>query len=379
MRKGPSTPRRRARAGSRRRSLGRLGAVGARRSRRARKGDDAGQSVPRDLHRPRRRSHRRRRPAARGRASATTSRCTASRPRCRCCGGASSRTRAATARSAFDPDKLLAVDEVRTWGASTEAKELGKQAARAARLEAARAARGRGDAGGARRRRSEGRRKDVKERLRFAAERAAFAEAEKRLVCEGLLDPAKHKTGSYDTAMRTAMLAVSAEAGGDGPGRHQARDAGGAGAAAAGERPARRSAASSPSAPCTPPAPSRTAASPTTIARAARSAARPTSAPTARATGSPIWRRRRWTAVLLRAGDRHADDAVAFFRRHTARRLRLAQGGGAPAARCPSITGRRWTSRPRSIAATSGTTSRSTPRGSACRSRASASRPSRST
>jgi hypothetical protein len=44
--------------------------------------------------------------------------------------------------AAFDPEKLLAVDEVRTWGASTEAKELGKQAARGTRLEAARVAAG---------------------------------------------------------------------------------------------------------------------------------------------------------------------------------------------------------------------------------------------
>ena len=44
--------------------------------------------------------------------------------------------------SSFDPEKLLAVDEVRTWGASTEAKELAKQAARAARVEAARVAAG---------------------------------------------------------------------------------------------------------------------------------------------------------------------------------------------------------------------------------------------
>jgi hypothetical protein len=105
----------------------------------------------------------------------------------------------------FDPEKLLAVDEVRTWGASTEAKELAKQAARAARVEAARVAAGAptlealGEA-------DPRMAKDVKEALRFAAERAAFAEAEKRLVCEGLLDPARHKSGSYDTAMRTAML-----------------------------------------------------------------------------------------------------------------------------------------------------------------------------
>jgi hypothetical protein len=106
---------------------------------------------------------------------------------------------------AFDPDKLLAVDEVRTWGASTEAKELGKQAARGARLEVARAAAGAAtlEALAAANPKLD---RDVREHERFLAERAAFSEAEKRLVCEGLLDPAKHKGGSYDTAMRSAML-----------------------------------------------------------------------------------------------------------------------------------------------------------------------------
>ena len=110
-----------------------------------------------------------------------------------------------TCAADIDADTLLAVDEVPTWGASTEQKELGKRRARAARLEAARVAAGvptlealaEKDPRTAR---------DVKEQLAFAAQRAAFAEAEKRLVCEGLMDPAKHKAGSYDTAMRTAML-----------------------------------------------------------------------------------------------------------------------------------------------------------------------------
>ncbi len=107
--------------------------------------------------------------------------------------------------AAFDPEKLLAIDEVRTWGASTEAKEIGKQTARGARLEAARLAAGAAtlEALAAADPRTA---KDVKEHLRFVAERAAFGEIEKRLVCEGLLDPARHKLGAYDTAMRTAML-----------------------------------------------------------------------------------------------------------------------------------------------------------------------------
>ena len=107
--------------------------------------------------------------------------------------------------AAFDPEKLLAIDEVRTWGASTEAKELGKQTARGARLEAARVAAGAAtlEALAAADPRTA---KDVRENARFVAERAAFGEIEKRLVCEGLLEPARHKIGAYDTAMRTAML-----------------------------------------------------------------------------------------------------------------------------------------------------------------------------
>jgi hypothetical protein len=110
-----------------------------------------------------------------------------------------------TCASSIDADTLLAVDEIPTWGATSEQKELTKRRARATKLEAARVAAGvktledlaEKDPRTAR---------DVKEQLAFVAERAAFAEAEKRLACEGLMDPAKHKVGSYDTAMRTAML-----------------------------------------------------------------------------------------------------------------------------------------------------------------------------
>jgi hypothetical protein len=107
--------------------------------------------------------------------------------------------------SAFDPAKLLAVDEVRTWGATTEQKELARYAARGARLEAARVAAGAAtlEALAATDARAS---KEVKDQLRFQTERIAFAEAEKRLVCEGLLAAGKHKTGAYDTAMRAAML-----------------------------------------------------------------------------------------------------------------------------------------------------------------------------
>jgi hypothetical protein len=104
-----------------------------------------------------------------------------------------------------DVAKLLSVDEIRTWGASTEQKELGKHEARARRLEAARTAAGVADLAALAER--DGRTaRDVREHLRFEAERDVFAEVEKRLGCEGLLDPRKHKPGAYDTAARSAML-----------------------------------------------------------------------------------------------------------------------------------------------------------------------------
>jgi hypothetical protein len=104
-----------------------------------------------------------------------------------------------------DTAKLLAVDEIPTFGASSEAKELGKWRARALRLEAARAAAGVADLA-ALADRDPRTARDVKAALRFEVERSAFAEVEARLVCEGLLDPRKHKPGSYDTAMRSAAL-----------------------------------------------------------------------------------------------------------------------------------------------------------------------------
>jgi hypothetical protein len=107
---------------------------------------------------------------------------------------------------AFDADTLLAVDQIRTWGASTEQKELARHQARAVRLQAARAAAG-ADSLEALAEGGDGRTaRDAKEHLRFEAERLAFGEVEKRLACERLMDARKHKPGAYDTEMRTAML-----------------------------------------------------------------------------------------------------------------------------------------------------------------------------
>jgi len=113
--------------------------------------------------------------------------------------------RGACAR-AFDAEALLAVDQIRTWGASTEQKELAKHRAREARLQAAARAAG-ADSVQALAEATDARVvRDAKEHVRFEAERLAFAEVEKRLACEGLMDARKHKAGVYDTEMRTAML-----------------------------------------------------------------------------------------------------------------------------------------------------------------------------
>lgn len=101
--------------------------------------------------------------------------------------------------------KLLAVDGIETWGKTTEKKEIAKRHVRVERLLAAQTKAGVASlAELAKKDPRYG--KDVKAELRAQGEQAAFAEVEKRLVCEGLLDPAKHKEGSYDGPMRSAVL-----------------------------------------------------------------------------------------------------------------------------------------------------------------------------
>jgi hypothetical protein len=112
---------------------------------------------------------------------------------------------ARTCDPTFDTTKLLGVDEITTWGATTEQKELGKHRAREQRLEAARATAG-AESLEALAVADKRFAKDVKAHRRMEAERASFAEVEKRLACEGTLDLTKHKAGVYDTPMRKAMF-----------------------------------------------------------------------------------------------------------------------------------------------------------------------------
>jgi hypothetical protein len=104
-----------------------------------------------------------------------------------------------------DTARLLAVEEIETWGASSERKEIARGRALGAHLEEAR------QKGGyptleALAAAEPKRAREVASFARFEAEQAAFAEVEKRLACEGLMDQAHHQAGSYDTPMRLAML-----------------------------------------------------------------------------------------------------------------------------------------------------------------------------
>jgi hypothetical protein len=97
------------------------------------------------------------------------------------------------------------VESIETWGKTTEKKEIANYMYRGQRLDVAQKKVGAATlqelavkdpryAG------------EVKAHLRATVERAAFAEVEKRLLCEGLLDASKHKEGSYDGPMRIAAL-----------------------------------------------------------------------------------------------------------------------------------------------------------------------------
>ncbi|HEX2658040.1 MAG TPA: murein L,D-transpeptidase [Polyangia bacterium] len=104
-----------------------------------------------------------------------------------------------------DRDRLRAVDEITTWGATTERKERGLRAARGKRLEEARQKANVADLAGLAASDPKLAR-EVKAHVRALQEDAAFAEVERRIVCEGLMDPARHEKGRYDTALRAAVL-----------------------------------------------------------------------------------------------------------------------------------------------------------------------------
>lgn len=105
----------------------------------------------------------------------------------------------------IDVTKLLAVDEIATFGATTERKEQARHEARGKRLAEAREKAGVADLS-ALASTDPKLARDVKAHVRALQEQAAFGEVEKRIVCEGLMDPARHKVGRYDTVLRAAVL-----------------------------------------------------------------------------------------------------------------------------------------------------------------------------
>jgi hypothetical protein len=112
---------------------------------------------------------------------------------------------ARTCEATVDTAKLLAVDGIETFGRTTEKKEAAKHIYRGQRLEAAQKKLGVASFEAVAEK-DPRYASEVKEHRKTEAERAAFAEVEKRLMCEGLLDPAKHKEGQYDGPMRNAAL-----------------------------------------------------------------------------------------------------------------------------------------------------------------------------
>lgn len=113
---------------------------------------------------------------------------------------------AATCFASVDQARLLAVTSIPVFGTASEKKERDREQLASKRLEEARVAAGVETLEQLASAKPE-LHKAVRDHRRVEAERAAFAEAEKRLICEGLLDPNKHAACRYDTLMRFAMLA----------------------------------------------------------------------------------------------------------------------------------------------------------------------------
>lgn len=112
--------------------------------------------------------------------------------------------------SGVDNEALAAVDRITVWSLQSEREELAKEAARRKRLDKAMATAGVQtlDELVAADPRHE---RDVAACRQFEAERRAFAAVEQRLLCEGRMAADKHVPGSYDFAMRAAVVAFQEE------------------------------------------------------------------------------------------------------------------------------------------------------------------------
>ncbi len=106
--------------------------------------------------------------------------------------------------SQVDTSKLLAVRAIPSWGTTTEKENFAKQDKRRKKLDQELAARqlpGLDELAAAEPKLA----REIAQLRTFDAERAAFVEVEKRMICEGRLDQARHVVGKYDTPLRFAV------------------------------------------------------------------------------------------------------------------------------------------------------------------------------
>lgn len=116
--------------------------------------------------------------------------------------------------SGVDTEALLGTHGIPAWGERTERDELAKHDKRGARLAKVLAERGLADVAALAALEDPSQARAIKEarsHLEFAAKRAALAEVEKRMLCEGRMDPQKHKPGFYDGALRAAVVEFQEE------------------------------------------------------------------------------------------------------------------------------------------------------------------------
>jgi hypothetical protein len=112
--------------------------------------------------------------------------------------------------SAVNLELVRAVDRVTVWSERSQKDADATQLARRKRLEKAMATAGVADLAALVVAESKWER-DVKAAQKQDAERAAFVEVEKRMLCEGRMDAAKHKAGIFDQVMASAVVAFQME------------------------------------------------------------------------------------------------------------------------------------------------------------------------
>jgi len=112
--------------------------------------------------------------------------------------------------SGVNLELVRAVDRVTVWSERSQKEAEAQQLARRKRLEKAMATAGVADVTALVTAEPKWER-DVKAAQKQDAERAAFSEVEKRMLCEGRMDAGKHKAGIFDPIMASAVVAFQME------------------------------------------------------------------------------------------------------------------------------------------------------------------------